>query len=128
MAELIVEGDDLVDRGSHRWRSSGPFAGTCGSRCVRSATCAPSTISGPSCAGSARRGRELPGVITLGTRRGGGILDFAAVYGHRPGVVVDLKHATPFSRLVVSCRDAQDQDRMMHLVADAVNSRGQARP
>jgi hypothetical protein len=49
-------------------------------------------------------GTGLPGVITLGTRRGRGIRDFAAIYGRKPGIVVDLKRA-PFGRLVVSTND-----------------------
>jgi hypothetical protein len=43
-------------------------------------------------------------VISLGTRRGGGIRDFAAVYGNRPAVVVELEGAE-FDRLVVSVHD-----------------------
>jgi hypothetical protein len=51
-------------------------------------------------------GTGWPGVIALGTRRGG-IRDFSAVYGHRPAVVVELQGAE-FERLVVSVRDADE--------------------
>jgi hypothetical protein len=50
-------------------------------------------------------GTGLPGVIALGTRRGGGIRDFSAVYRQTPAVVVELKGAD-FDRLVVSSEDA----------------------
>jgi hypothetical protein len=51
-------------------------------------------------------GTGLPGVIALGTRRGRFGRDFAAVYGKRPGVVIELRDG-PFSRLVVSSDDPQ---------------------
>jgi hypothetical protein len=35
-------------------------------------------------------GTGLPGVISLGTRRGSGIHDFAAVYGRRPALVIEF--------------------------------------
>jgi hypothetical protein len=52
-------------------------------------------------------GTGFPGVISLGTRRGSGVLDFAAVYRGGPAVVVDLEGAH-FDRLVVTCDDADD--------------------
>jgi hypothetical protein len=52
-------------------------------------------------------GTGIPGVIALGTRRGGFGKDFAAVYHHRPAVVVDLEGAD-FSRLVVTADDAPE--------------------
>ena len=52
-------------------------------------------------------GTGIPGVIALGTRRGDGLRDFAAVYGRRPAVVVET-NGDPFDRLVVSCSDAAD--------------------
>jgi hypothetical protein len=127
MAALIVQGDDLVVRlspleklGAFRGDVRVPLGAVGDLRAIDDLW--------PELRGVRAPGTGLPGVIALGTRRGGGIVDFAAVYGHRPGVVIDLKHATPFSRLVVSCRDAQDQDRVMNTVAEAVNSRGQAPP
>lgn len=50
-------------------------------------------------------GTGIPGVIALGTRRGSGVRDFAAVYGKRGAVVVELDGAD-FDRLVVTPRDA----------------------
>jgi hypothetical protein len=52
-------------------------------------------------------GTGIPGVISLGTRRGGGIRDFVAVYGNRPAVVAELEGAE-FDRLVVSVHDTAD--------------------
>ena len=125
MAQLIVEGDDLVVRlspleklGAFRGDVRVPFGPVGDLRAIDDLW--------PELRGIRAPGTGLPGVIALGTRRGGGILDFAAVYGHRPGVVVDLRQPTPFSRLVVSCRDSQDQDRVMNAVAAAVNGRGRA--
>lgn len=46
-------------------------------------------------------GTGFPGVIAVGTRRGTGIRDFAAVHGRRPAVVVELEGAD-FNRLVVT--------------------------
>lgn len=51
-------------------------------------------------------GTGWPGVIALGTRRGGFGKDFAAVYRDRPAVVVELDGAE-FSRLVL-CVDDPD--------------------
>lgn len=50
-------------------------------------------------------GTGIPGVISLCTRRGRGVVDFAAVYRGRQAVVVDAEN-TAFNRLVVSCSDA----------------------
>lgn len=43
-------------------------------------------------------GTGLPGVISLCTRRGPGVHDFAAVYGRRPAIVVEMTGAS-FDRL-----------------------------
>ena len=51
-------------------------------------------------------GTGFPWVISLCTRRGGFGKDFAAVYGKRPAVVVELEGA-PFQRLVVTDDDAE---------------------
>ncbi len=50
-------------------------------------------------------GTGVPGVIAVGTRRGSGIKDFAAVHGQGPAVVVELEGAD-FDRLVVTEDDA----------------------
>lgn len=49
-------------------------------------------------------GTGIPGVISLCTRRGQGIRDFAAVYRHQPALVVATERAD-FDRLVVSLPD-----------------------
>lgn len=51
-------------------------------------------------------GTGFPGVIAVGTRRGGGIRDFAAVHGKRPAVVVELDGAD-YDRFVVTDDSAQ---------------------
>lgn len=50
-------------------------------------------------------GTGLPGVVALGTWRGRGGKDFAAVYRGGPAVVVELEGAE-FRRLLVSAHDA----------------------
>lgn len=53
-------------------------------------------------------GTGVPGLIALGTwrRRDGGarrwVKDFAAVYRGKPGVIVETRPGTEFSRLIVS--------------------------
>lgn len=51
-------------------------------------------------------GTGVPGVIAVGTRRGQGFKDFAAVHGKGPAVVVELDGAA-FDRLVVTEDDAE---------------------
>ena len=46
-------------------------------------------------------GTGVPGVIAVGTRRGGGIKDFAVVHGQGPGLVVDMEGAE-FDRFVLT--------------------------
>lgn len=50
-------------------------------------------------------GTGFPGAIAVGTRRGRGIKDFAAVHGQGPAVVVELEGGD-FGRLVVTEEDA----------------------
>jgi hypothetical protein len=57
-------------------------------------------------------GTGFPGLISLCTRRGGGIRDFAAVYRHGPAVVVDANGAG-FDRLVISRSDAEAKVQMI---------------
>ena len=52
-------------------------------------------------------GTGVPGVVAVGTRRGGGHKDFAAVHGKGPAVVVELEGAE-FDRLVVTEDDAPE--------------------
>ena len=63
-------------------------------------------------------GTGLPAVISLCTRRGPGIRDFAAVYRHKPAVVVEAAGAD-FDRLVISCADAAGQARRLTDAAPA---------
>jgi hypothetical protein len=51
-------------------------------------------------------GTGLPGVIAVGTRRGSGLKDFAAVHGKGAALVVELEGAE-FERLVVTEDDAE---------------------
>ncbi len=51
-------------------------------------------------------GTGIPGVIAVGTRRGGAIKDFAAIHGHGPAVVVELEGAE-YGRLVVTEENAE---------------------
>lgn len=50
----------------------------------------------------------LPGVISLCTRRGKGIRDFAAVYGRAHRAVVVETGGAQFDRLVISREDAEE--------------------
>lgn len=50
-------------------------------------------------------GTGVPGVVAVGTRRGGGHKDFAAVHGTGSAIVVELEGAD-FDRLVVTEDDA----------------------
>ena len=58
--------------------------------------------------GFEHQGPASRGIISLGRRRGPGVVDFAAVYGKQPAVVAEADGA-PFDRLVVSCSDAANQ-------------------
>jgi hypothetical protein len=63
-------------------------------------------------------GTGLPGVVAVGTRRGSGYKDFAAIHGKGPGILVELEGAE-FERLVVSADDASEAAallrRQLHL-------------
>jgi hypothetical protein len=50
-------------------------------------------------------GTGVPKVISVGTRRGGGIKDFVVVHGGGPVVVVEMEGAE-FDRFVVTAEDA----------------------
>jgi hypothetical protein len=64
-------------------------------------------------------GTGLPGVISLCTRRGPGVRDFAAVYLRLPAVVVETSGAD-FDRLIISRRDAE---QTAQLIARRLNCR-----
>jgi hypothetical protein len=50
-------------------------------------------------------GTGIPGVVAVGTRRGGFGKDFAVVHGKGPAVVVELE-GEKYARLVVTTEDA----------------------
>jgi hypothetical protein len=50
-------------------------------------------------------GTGIPGVVAVGTRRGGFGKDFAVVHGKGPAVVVELE-GEKYARLVVTAQDA----------------------
>ena len=85
MATLTVDGNHLVvllsaleKIGALRGNISVPLASV---RVVRVSDTPWSELRGIRAPGTG-----LPGVISLGSRRGGGIHDFAAVYGRRPAL------------------------------------------
>ena len=47
-------------------------------------------------------GTGIPGVIMLGTTRSKGAKDFCAVYGHKPGLLLETRDFE-FARVLVSC-------------------------
>lgn len=57
-------------------------------------------------------GTGFPGVISLCTRRGAGIHDFAAVYRHTNAVVIEMSGAE-FDRVVISQDDADAKAEMI---------------
>ncbi|HTW20184.1 MAG TPA: hypothetical protein VME70_08250 [Mycobacteriales bacterium] len=109
MAELVTEGPELVLR-LGRWERLGAMHDSI--RVPRANVTSVRAVADPwaELRGLRAPGTGIPGVIALGTRRGGFGKDFAAVYGHRPGVVVELDGAE-FHRLVVSSDRAQSLAR-----------------
>jgi hypothetical protein len=110
MARLVVDGNDLVVRLS-LLEKLGAFAAH-NPRVPLMAVQIARVAEDPwrDLRGMRAPGTGLPGVIMLGTTRGRGVHDFAAVYGHRRGVVVELKGASPWTRFVISCRDDAPED------------------
>ncbi len=104
MAELHPEGEELVLHLQAHEKAEGvhgdirvPLSAVTAVRVVEDAW--------PELRGVRAPGTGLPGVIAVGTRRGGFGKDFAAVHGKGPAVVVDLSGAA-FGRLVVTTDDA----------------------
>ncbi len=121
MAKLEVEGDELVVT-MHTAEELGAFHGP-----IRVPLSDVSRVRAVADAWNELRGIRAPGtgipdVIALGTRRGSFGKDFAAVYHHRPGVVVEL-HGEEFSRLVITDDDAES---VAALVAAALPGDGAA--
>ena len=106
MAKLLVEGDELVVT-MHTTEELGAFHGPV--RVPLSAVRALRAVDDPwpELRGWRAPGTGIPDVIALGTRRGDFGKDFAAVYRHRPAVVVELQGAE-FSRLVVTADDVPE--------------------
>jgi hypothetical protein len=59
----------------------------------------------PELRGMRAPGTGIPGVVAVGTRRGGFGRDFAVVHGKGPAVVVELE-GEKYARLVVTAPDA----------------------
>jgi hypothetical protein len=104
MADLVIEGDELVLHLRAPEKAEGfhgdirvPLAAVAAVRVVDDAW--------PELRGMRAPGTGLPGVIAVGTRRGGFGKDFAAVHGKGPAVVVELA-GTEFGRLVVTTDEA----------------------
>jgi hypothetical protein len=117
VARLVVDGNDLVVRLS-LLEKLGAFAGHDPRVLVTSVQIVRvSEDPWRDLRGMRAPGTGFPGVIMLGTTRGRGVRDFAAVYGHRRGVVVELKGAT-WTRFLISCRDDAPED-----VVAAISSR-----
>jgi len=104
VAKLQVEGDELVVT-MHTSEELGALHGSI--RVPLAAVRSVRAVDDPwtELRGIRAPGTGIPGVIALGTLRGSFGKDFAAVYHHRPGVVVELQGAE-YSRLVVTADDA----------------------
>jgi uncharacterized protein len=111
VAQLVIEGSDLVVRlslmekvGAFHPDVRVPLATV---RAVRVAVDPWTELRGLRAPGTG-----VPSAISLGTRRGSGVRDFAAVYSHTPAVVIDAAGAD-FDRLVISSSQARvDAERI----------------
>ena len=106
MAELVVEGDELVLHMTTLEKAEGfhgdirvPLAS------VRAVRTEPSARDQNVLRGIRAPGTGMPKVVAVGTRRGDFGKDFAAVHGAGPAVVVDLAGAE-YHRFVVTAHDA----------------------
>ncbi len=115
MARLLVDGDTLVVRlslleklGALRGDVRLPLRAV---RDIRVSDSPWEELRGVRAAGTG-----LPRVVALGTRRGPGTRDFAAVYRGMPGVVIELDRAA-LGRLVVSTADPAE---VVRRVGDAL--------
>ena len=121
MAGLVVQGDELVVRMSPL-EKLGAFRGDVRVPLTSIVRVHVATDPWPELRGIRAPGTGLPGVIALGTRRGRFGRDFAAVYGRRPAVVVELQGAA-LGRLVVS---VDDPERVAATVDGALHRPGPA--
>ena len=106
MAELLVEGDELVLHMTTLEKAEGfhgdirvPLSS------VRAVRTEPSAWHGAVLRGLRAPGTGMPKVVAVGTRRGDFGKDFAAVHGTGPAVVVDMAGAE-YHRFVVTADDA----------------------
>jgi len=95
--EIVVTLNDLEKAGALRGDVHVPFSAV---RSVRVSTSPFVDLKGMRAPGTG-----IPGVIALGTWRGNGYKDFAALYRGGPAVVVELEGAA-WRRLLVSAQDA----------------------
>lgn len=112
MAALVVDGADLVVRlnpleqlGAMRANVRIPLSSITAVRVSETPSSELRGIRAP--------GIGIPGVISLGTRRGRGFRDFAAVYYLKPAVLAIDATGARFDRLVVSAsrEEAEAQTR-----------------
>ena len=118
MAELVLDGSDLVVRLS-RLEKLGAFRGDVRLPLAAIAAVRVSRDPWSELRGIRAPGTGFPGLISLCTRRGGGIRDFAAVYRQRAAVVIEASGAG-FDRLVVSCRDAAAAEAGADMIEQAI--------
>ncbi len=104
MATILVSGPELVVRLSLK-EKFGAFRSDVRVPVVAVRTVRVSADAWHELRGLRAPGTGWPGVIALGTRRGGeGGNQFAAVYRDRPAIVIELEGAE-FARLIISLRD-----------------------
>ena len=116
MAQVIIEGNDLVVRltgleqlgAFHRGDIHVPRVAITNARVVLDPWTELRGIRAP--------GTDIPDVIALGTRRGRFGRDFAAVYGHRPGIVIECTN-TPYRRLILTDGDPESLVRALRVGA-----------
>jgi uncharacterized protein len=106
VADLSVEGDELVLTMSALEKAEGFHSNI---RVPLSAVRDIRSVDDPwgELRGLRAPGTGVPGVISVGTRRGGGVKDFVVVHGRGPAVVVDMDGAE-FGRFVVTNERAQE--------------------
>jgi hypothetical protein len=108
VAELIVD-DHQIRMVLSAWERLGALHGDVAARADRVVTIRAVADLWPELRGIRWPGTGWPGVIMLGTTRHADGRDFCAVYGHRPGVVLDLVDGE-FRRWLVTIDDAEQRD------------------
>lgn len=107
MAELVVDGDDLLVRltaGEKFWGFHGnvrvPLSGIVRVKALDNAWI--------DIRGWRMAGVGLPGKVALGTRRHGDGFDFVAIHGQLHAVQIDLNGPPRWQRIVVTVEDGVD--------------------